>query len=169
MDPTITALLVTGLGQGLVKALELLADKGVAEVGFEPLKDLMKRGWDERKDKEALEKAVGAALNELSGEGDLEVVDRLFTLPRLAGLKGDQFTLMAAAAVEMARPDPQKIPAGLLAALGLDEKQAACWRASCSCCARSWPARSWKGYSQCHRIRELAGGARAAGRDGGAG
>ncbi len=65
MDPAITALLVTGLGQGLVKALETLADKGVAEMGFEPLKDLVRRGWDERKDAAALRQAVLAAVGSL--------------------------------------------------------------------------------------------------------
>ena len=111
MDPVAMATLIAGLGEGLALALKVLAEKGVAEVGFLPLQELARRGWDARKDAAHLQAAFQAALDELLQEGAGDLQDRLYALPRLAGGGQQTFARLAAAEVEMSREDPQAAPA----------------------------------------------------------
>lgn len=121
MDPATTTLLVAALGQGLVKVLESILEKGVVvpslEIGLEPFHEWLRRGYDERKDGELLRSAVLDALDELVET--LPSSERLFTTIKLTGLADRTRNMLAAAAVEMVHISPEKIPDSLLESLGL--------------------------------------------------
>ena len=89
MDLRAIITLVALLGPALWKVFETLLEKGTdlaLEKGLEPLKDLISRGYDERKDAKALSKAILAALDEATDSKDVDRYNKLLTTPKLTGL-----------------------------------------------------------------------------------
>ncbi len=76
MDSITWSLIIAGLGQGLVKALEKLLEKGVVdpalERGLGPLRSLITRGYDEVKDEEDLRHVLIDTLDELTQSNDID-------------------------------------------------------------------------------------------------
>ncbi len=74
MDPATLALIASALGPALVTVFNKLAEKGVVEPalekGLEPLRDLLTRGYDKKKDEAKLLKAMQAALPPVADRAD---------------------------------------------------------------------------------------------------
>jgi formylglycine-generating enzyme required for sulfatase activity len=123
MDPIFIAALMTGL----LKALEKLADKALIdpalERGLAPFKRWLARGYDEAKDGAELTKICQAALEDLRNQYAVAEPERLIPTWQLAGLKPDQLSALAAAALEMTAYDPELLSPQLLSRLGLNPNQ----------------------------------------------
>jgi formylglycine-generating enzyme required for sulfatase activity len=127
MDPATLALLVSGLGAGLGAAFTKLLDKGLIDpaldTGLEALREWLKRGYNQKKDEAGLRKAVEAAIQPTGGEA--VVGTRLGRVFNALKDKPARAQLVAAAAIEMVRDDPARLPPDLLKELDLPDDQRA--------------------------------------------
>ncbi len=119
--------ITTGLGIGLVAAIEKLAEKGIIdpalERGLEPVLNWITRGFDEKKDAEELRTILLSALDELNAQYKVGEPERLIATLKLTGLSQEQHTAIAASAIEMTHYEPGVIPVDLLNSLGLADNQ----------------------------------------------
>ncbi len=119
MDPATLALIVSALGPALVTVFTKLAEKGLVdpalEKGLEPFRNLLTRGYDQKKDEARLTKALQAALP--AGEADARLFFALSDLKANPALAARA----AAAVVEMTGDDPARLPPDLLRDLKLDD------------------------------------------------
>jgi formylglycine-generating enzyme required for sulfatase activity len=119
--------LVTGLGIGLVAAVEKLAEKGIidpaVEHGLGPLQKWITRGYDEAKDAEELRKILMDTLDEVNTQFKIGDSARLIQTLKLTALSREQHVALAAGAIEMTRLEPALIPADLLITLRFEEAQ----------------------------------------------
>lgn len=123
MEPTI-ALLISTFGPALWKVFETLLEKGkdiALDKGFEPLKQLIDDGYDERKDAESLRQAVLSTLDELKKDKAFDQYDQLLATWKLTGLSDKARLALAGAAVEMTQLSPSVISPELLEMLNLGE------------------------------------------------
>jgi len=127
MDAGMTAMLVSGLGVGLVEAFKLIVEEGIAKEaikrGFRPLWDLVDRGYEEAQHQAALSKALLAALDEVAKDQQLDDYEQLIATLKLTGLGPKEHKQLAGVAVEMARYEPSIIPPEIFTALNLDESR----------------------------------------------
>ena len=122
MEPI--TLLVAGLGMGLYKAFEKVAEKGAEstlEKGLEPFKQWLFKGYDEKKDAQALQEILIKALDDLLAQYPEYDPERLIVTLKLTDLTQEQHTALAAAAVEMSHLEPSLVPVDLLKSLELEE------------------------------------------------
>jgi formylglycine-generating enzyme required for sulfatase activity len=120
----ITAFLVSTLGPVLWKVFETLLEKGkdiALEKGFEPLKQLVDSGYDERKDAESLRQAVLSTLDELKKDKAFDPYDQLLATWKLTNLNDKTRLALAGAAVEMTQFSPSVVSSELLTMLNLGE------------------------------------------------
>ncbi len=118
-----TTLLLSGLGTAIPKVLEKLGEKAVVdpalEKGFEPFRNWFTRRYDEAKANRELHAALMAALDDLRAELHADPHERLFATLKFTGLDAQTWETLAAAAIEMTRPDAAILPAGLPSTLNL--------------------------------------------------
>lgn len=126
MDP-ITVSLITGLGIGLSRAVEKLAEKAfidpALETGFAPFTKWIKRGYDEKQDADELKRIWIASLDEVQELYPTDDPQRLIATWKFDGLSQEQHTVIAAATLELARLDPEALPNTLIQSLGIAENQ----------------------------------------------
>ena len=117
--------MVSALGTGLFEVFKIVftkgLEKGIVEPAAEPLRDWVSRGYDEKKDKAALDAALLAALDDLDNEQGLGAADRLVAGWKVLDASPAARQGLAAAALEMASFEPQRIPAELLKELNLEQ------------------------------------------------
>jgi hypothetical protein len=129
VDPVTIALLVSGLGTGLGLAFEKLLEKGVIDPaldkGLEPLRERLTRGYDHKKDVAGLRAAVEQAIAGTTGASQKNDWDRHRWVSALESIKEDPklAAQVAAAAVEMTREEPSRVPPDLIKALKLSDDQ----------------------------------------------
>src|SRR3990170_3904026 len=88
VEPTLLALLVSGLGTGLIKVIETLATKGIVEPGLKPLSEILEGQYGRKKTEAELMKAVKAALETSGGvEGKNAVTAKSIRLVLFWGCK----------------------------------------------------------------------------------
>lgn len=123
MEPTI-AFLISTFGPAVWKVFETLLEKGkdiALDKGFEPLKQLVDSGYDERKDAESLSQTILSTLDELKKDKVFDQYDQLLATWKLTGLSDKAKLALAGAAVEMTQLSPSVISPELLAILNLGE------------------------------------------------
>jgi len=120
MDP-ISVTLAVALGPALFTAFEKLLEKGVIdpalEKGLEPLREWLTRPYDKKKEAAKLRAAVEAAARQAGG--DTAVGTRLGRALNSLQDQPARAVRVAAAAIEMVRDDPNRLPPELLKELDL--------------------------------------------------
>jgi len=123
MDPIALALLASALSPALLIVIEKIGEK-LVEVGIEPTIEMARakllKGYEQEKAEQELRAVVMAALDDTRHKLP-DAFDRSKITNKLTGRTAETYALLAAAAVELADPDPAKIPARLLADLELEE------------------------------------------------
>lgn len=111
----------------MIEVFRKLLEKGVVDPalsrGLKPLQGLITRGYDERADADKLRQAVLAALDDLAKEEGIDRYDKLIATLKLTDLMDETRTLLAATAVEMTRPDADRVPSALLNDLNMEDSQ----------------------------------------------
>jgi formylglycine-generating enzyme required for sulfatase activity len=109
------AAFIAALGQGLVKALEKLIEKGVIDPALEkgtlPLSRWITHWYENeetrKETRESLRKAVNAALDKALEDIPKSDIRRSRFTNKLTGLSEEKLGLIASAAVELTDPDPR--------------------------------------------------------------
>lgn len=123
-----TAFLISTFGPAIWKVFETLLEKGkdiALEKSFEPLKQVVDSGYDERKDAESLRQAFLSTLDELKKDTAFDKYDHLLAAWKFTGLSDKARMALAGAAVEMTHFSPAALSNELLAILNLEEDQRA--------------------------------------------